>query len=802
MEKISKENIIANLKYMGLGEDGIFPQALHSFTPISFQTSRLTSDKTHRVFKFVPIDKIQILVTPTLRSDDIKDKFDKSFPLANFLNPEGSDDDVEKYAILLSIINKLQKSEIENIASLQKEIERKEPFKVKYHHDSFWQIYYSEPDDSYFMLVCTREQTFSEFLYLLKKKIEYCNNKGEKVPKIFVPINYVNYKGSILTNDEIADVENYLWVFTKNWPSIFEVYDKADKMSLQITGETFVYENIKSTYKMKFPSQDEALKFYKLLKALFIMTTEIKEHFIFSTRINTKAELEFYYDDIRVDYSGLEDFIRKEYLLAYSEILTQLEEAEKLEKDLNKIKQDCHKKEREYLDKQRQISTYLEYKKTFFGKMKFFIKGTKSLKAKTSVEDKIRNDSSLKQDTTSQIVLADMFDKSQEYYTLEDLVTIFNVKEKNIKIIKNIIADTKALKLKYENLVSKVKNATQYINEIDKHRKSIFDFWKFANKDEKLALEEGIEKEEAVNNNPIKRSFNLLEDLEELGITADRKQRQVLSQVETDSIFIANTSLLNVINMLRNCDMDKGELEIALIAIKEEFNKLKLVQEEAFDIFGDSKADNTKTRYIGAKAHREADKSKFKILGINKKIDVFDLTEKLSIIVDNLNVACSKMKSIYDMPLYKVVSITNNVREKDFDVYNMDVENALSNYHDDSDEGAINLIKINFKEGLPLIYYTNICMMDNTNQTLPEGMNLSTNVLLDCNLFNFKEVKQTKFRTNDYFNNNENVLYPRAKDVILFEYDVELKDNKKDDNKKEDDDDENKLADQSSEEMN
>jgi hypothetical protein len=170
--------------------------------------------------------------------------------------------------------------------------------------------------------------------------------------------------------------------------------------------------------------------------------------------------------------------------------------------------------------------------------------------------------------------------------------------------------------------------------------------------------------------------------------------------------------------------------------------------------------------------------------------------------VDNLNVACSKMKSIYDMPLYKVVSITNNVREKDFDVYNMDVENALSNYHDDSDEGAINLIKINFKEGLPLIYYTNICMMDNTNQTLPEGMNLSTNVLLDCNLFNFKEVKQTKFRTNDYFNNNENVLYPRAKDVILFEYDVELKENKKDDNKKEEDDDQNKLADQSSEEMN
>ena len=44
-----------------------------------------------------------------------------------------------------------------------------------------------------------------------------------------------------LNVNEIADLENYLWLFTKNWASVYEVYDKNNKMSLQIIGETFEY---------------------------------------------------------------------------------------------------------------------------------------------------------------------------------------------------------------------------------------------------------------------------------------------------------------------------------------------------------------------------------------------------------------------------------------------------------------------------------------------------------------------------------------------------------------------------------
>lgn len=777
MEKDTKEELLSKLEYLGLNTDEI-PEYLKDFSPISFNLSRLNNnDRDHRVFQFVPIDKIQILLTPTLRNDEIKDKYSKAVPLGRFFNPTGNEEDIERYATLLKIFSKLSIADVENVAIVQKKLEKTEPFRVKYNKDHLWQIYYSEATDSYFMLVCTKEETFAEFFYLLKKKIAFAENKRAKVvPKIFVPINYVNYSGEFLTRDEITDIENYLWLFTKNWPLIFEVYDKNRKMSLQIIGDTYVYNNVKSTYKMKLTNPEEAIKFYKLLKALFIMQTEIKDHFEFTTKIDSKNGLELYMGKIRITYDSLEDFIKSEYLIALEEMKSQDENYKELAQKLTKLQKKANEKEKEYLEKQKEISTYLEYKKTFFGKVKFFLKGTKVTKNKETVEEKIAKDSALeKEEKETKISNIEPFLKEKKYYTLEDLVTIYHVKEKNDRQIKNIMQDIKAIELKIENLTSKVKNAKLYINEIDKHRKSIFDFWKFANKDEKLALEKGDTTEKEQDMSPIKKAFDFEMDFEKLGIEIDRLQRTKLSKEELDSLFIAKTNLLYILNMLRLNEMDKNALELALYSLKEEFNKNRLyIESETFDIFGNVENDSRKLKYIGSRSHRENEKSKFKILNINKKIDVFDFTEKLQSIVNYLQGAIPKIQSKYDMPLYKVVPITERINEKCFDIYNIDVENELSNYQDNG-EGALNLIKINFKEGMPLLYYSNISLYDNNSQTLPEGMNLSTNVLIDCQKFDFKQISKTKFRTNNYFNEKDNLIWPKSKDILVFEYEVSLK---------------------------
>lgn len=772
--KETNSDLVGKLRFLGLDLEDV-PEYLKDFSPLNFNISRLNNDKDHRVYRYVPIDQIEILLTPCLRSDDIRDKYSKAVPLGRFFNPKGEPEDIERYAKLLKIISTLSITDIENLSTVQKSLEKTEPFKVKYTKDHLWQIYYSPATEQYFMLVCTKEETYAEFLYLLKKLIEFkSNNKARVAPTIFVPINYVNYSEQYLNRDEIANIENYLWLFTKNWPLIFEVFDKKGGLSLQIVGDTYVYNNVKSSYKVKLADKDSSIKFYKLLKALFILQTEIKNHFEFETKIDSKNGLELYHGKTRITYESLEDFIASEYQIAKKEIEVQDEQVKELQEKLEEIQEAVKVKETEYLEKQKEISTYLEYKKTFFGKVKYFFKSSK--KAKKVQEEPVEKDTKTKEIEIDTIKSNNLDNK--RFYTIEDLVVIRSIKDKGEKKYRDVAQDLKAQQLKLENLTSKVRNAELYIEEIDKHKKSIFEFWKFANKDEKLSLEMGNENGKKNENTILKKAFDFEIDFEELGAQVDRMQRVKLSKEETDGIYIASTELNPVINSLRAGNMNKVKIENALDDLKEEFNQNRLyIDSETFDIFGNIDNDSRKIKYIGSRSHRENEKSKFRILNINKKIDVFDFTEKLLSIISYIEGAVPKVTSKYDMPLYKVTPINENLEENSFEVFDINVENALSNF-EDSGEGAVNLLKINFKENMPLLYYSNIIYFDNNNKTLPEGMDISSKVLVDCKRFDFKLVQTTKFRTNNYFNEQNNLILPKSKDILVYEYDVEFKDDK------------------------
>lgn len=775
MENITND-LQKKLDYLDLDLEDI-PDDVTNFKPLNFSVSRLNNDKDHRIFRFVPIDQIDILITPSLRTDPLKDKYAKSLPLYKYIYPAEEEEDIERYTTFLKMLNSVTIPEIENIATTQKELEKKEPFKVKYNKDNMWQIYYSEATGRYFMLVCSKEKTFGEFFYLLKSKIEFANSRKRIAPKIYVPINAMNYSEEYLNRNEIADLENYLWLFTKDWALTFEVYDKNNKLSIQIIGETYVYDNVKSCYKVKLTNREDAIKFYKLLKALFILQTEIKDHFKFTTKIDSNNSLELYMGEKRLTYDILTDFIKTEFQIVEEEISVQNKKIQELESELEELKLAVKAKEDEYLIKQKEISTYLEYKKTFIGKVKYFFKSPKILK---KIREEQINTNEAEKEKVSKNVNPDILGvqfKDKKYYTIEDLVIIYGIFERGERKYKNLNQDLKALNLKLENIISKVKNANLYIEEIDKHRKSIFDFWKFSNKDEKLSLEMGDEEEKEENKKVLKRVFDYKTELDELGVKVDKIQRTKLSKEEMDSLFIAKTELLYLLNMLRENDLNKLALEDTLEELKEEFNSNRLyIDSETFDIFGNVDDDSRKLKYIGSRGHRENEKSKFKILNINKKIDVFDFTEKLQTIITYLEGATPKLTSEYDLSLYKVCQITEKVKEKSFDIYNIDVERALEEYDDDG-EGALNLIKLNYKEGLPLLYYSNIIFFDNTNQTLPLGMDLSSSVFIDCKKLDFKLVQKNKFRTNKYFTESNNLVLPKSKDVFVYEYDVDLKKN-------------------------
>lgn len=769
----TKEDIKEKLNILGLDLENL-PEFLTETKPIIFNPSRLNNDKELKVYKYVPIKDIEIYCTTAHRDDSIKEKYSKSMPLGRFI--EESEHDSEKSAELLNLFERISDVSIKRVALEQSKMAEKIPFTVHFPKNQLWQIYYSADTDRYFMLVSVKEDTFDELYYLLKKKIEA--EKNNKDERIFVPISYVNYSEKFLSNKEINDIENYLWVFTKNWSLTYEAYDLDDKLTIQIVGETPIYDSLKTMYKIILRSKEEAEEFYKLIKALFILQTELGSRYSFTTQINENNGIEFFYEGKKISYGDLPEFIKEKYIETEGEIKKFNQNSFKLENKLKELKIELKKEEAEYFIKQKEISTYLECKKTFFGKVKYFFSKKKN-KPKEETEV-IEEKEEVKEPKPIQGYTDD-----KKYHTIDDLVTVQALYEKSERYVKDLTQDIKAMKLRIVNTKKKIENATLYIQEIDQHKKSLFDFWKFANKDELLELDTGDEIYEG-DVQKIKKKFDFEYDFEDFGIAYDKLERTKFSKQELDSIYVASTNVLPIINMLKNGDMDKDVLEEQLRSLKSEYftsSNSTLSSKVDFDIFGSMKDDPTQVKYLNNKSHRENEKDKFQILNINKKIDIFDFTEKLQLITSSLNEAMHKIKFDYDMPIYKVASINEKLHKTDFNVLNINAEREIESY-DNKFETAVKLFKLNFKEGYPAVFLTNATYYDNANNTLPNGMDVTSKVIIDADMFEYELVKKEKMKTNRYFNIPE-TLYPRILTIYIEEYDVYLKGQKPEKNEEE-----------------
>lgn len=762
----TKEDIKEKLNVIGLDLDNL-PDFIENPKPINFNSSRLNNDKELKVYKFVQIREIEIYVTPTHRDDSIKDKYNNAISLGDFIRQ--SEDDSEKSAELMRMFSRVSELNLKRLENEQRKMLAKSPFLVRYNKCQLWQVYYSQDTDRYFMLVSLKEDTFDELFYLIKKRIELeALNKDEQ---IYVPISYVNYSEEYLTNKQINDIENYLWVFTKSWPITYEVYDEQNRMSLQMVGETPVYDKLKSMYKIVLKSEEQADEFYKLIKALFILQTELDNRYNFNVQVNSDDGLDFYYEGKQIVYSDLPEFIKEKYTATETDIKQFNQQAFALEDELKMLKLDVKKKESEYFLKQKEISTYLECKKSFFGKVKYFFSKKKN-KSENADEEVITKEEEKKEPKPIQ-----GYSDDKKFHTIDDLVTMQALYEKSERYVKDLIQDIKALTLKLVNLKKKIENATIYIKEIDEHKKSLFDFWKFANKDEVLQLENGDEsiQDDVVK---IKKKFDFDYDFEDLGIDRDKLQRTKFSKQEMDNVFIASTNVLPIINMFKAGDMDKDAIEELLRSLKSEYFTTNSSIKTDFDIFGSMKEDSTQVKYLNNKSHRENEKDKFNILNVNKKIDIFDFTEQLQSILSSIKETMCKITSSFDMPIYKVVPINEKLHKTDYSVWDINPERELRGY-DNKFESAVKLIKLNFKEDFPLVYFTNSIYYDNINGTLPEGMDVSSKVLIDADKFEYELVQKSKVNTNRYFNMPDG-LYPRMITIYIEEYNLKIKDKTQD----------------------
>ena len=757
------DEIVKKIEYLGLNLSRP-PKALKDFQDLEYKVPKFYDESQYKQYRYIKVKDIQIMLTPANRLDELDEKFQKASPLADYLDSKNEENFI-KHTTFLNMLKNVKIEKIEEIEKEQEKLAKNIPFKVKFSSNYKWQIYYSKNTDKYFMLVPTEDSEYEAFFYLLKKKIENKRNAT-----IFVPISGVEYSTEYLKRSEYQNIENYIWLFTKNWPLVYEVYDKDNNLSIQIIGQTYVYEKVQSWYKIKLESKEQATSFYKLLKAMFILQTELPNYFNFKTKINEQGEIDFYQEGKKFEYQDIPVWLNEEYNLCNESKQKNDELIDTNQEKLEKLKAESVVLEMEYLEKEKQISTFLECKKTFFGKVKYFFKFSKGKKAKTKEklkeqheEENVEEREELKQETIRIPIIKDN-------YTIEELIQNYKELEGKENNLKNLKMDINALKLKNKNLSKKIENASIFIKEIDSHKKSIFEFWKYSNKDAVEALPEG-EQEEINVVKKIEKVFNYEEDLEEFGKKYDKLLRNKLSEEETDAIFITNTEIIDVLNKIKSNELLPKDLDSNLKQLKKEATlESTLLENEDFDIFGGSE-DSTKVSKIKNKKHREIAKDKFKILEISKNTKQIGYKLVLEQIINNIKSSMEKVQIEEELPIYKIIS-EDEFNSNSINVFNINPVDEVTN-NIQSKENTMDLYKLNLKTKLNGIPFTNIIFYDNQNKTLPIGMDLSSRILIEVKQEELKNENIFKFNLINFENEKDEFSKIEIKTVNVFEYDIE-----------------------------
>lgn len=275
-----------------------------------------------------------------------------------------------------------------------------------------------------------------------------------------------------------------------------------------------------------------------------------------------------------------------------------------------------------------------------------------------------------------------------------------------------------------------------------------------------FGLNEPEIEEKEITTRKIEKTFDYEEDIEELGKKFDKKNRELLSKEERDSLYISETDVLEDINELRNGEKQDFTEHIEGIK-KEAFEEEVLFSSEEFDIFGGITEDKTKINTLGNIKHREVKKSKFRLLEINKETKNDQYLKNLKDIMYYLDSALNKSKiGVKLNTFYASTGVLNNQK---YNILYINPKNALDTL---KDTDKINLYNIKLNENTKAVALTNIVYYDNNNITLPIGMNVTDKILVDMSKLKLEPKKQKLFRINQEIDDIE----VRTKIICVYEY--------------------------------
>ena len=436
-------------------------KTIYSDRKYNIKQEAILENNMKKVYKYIPISKIDVMVTNHSRNDKIKDKLRDAMPIIKYIySKEFKDFDKVRLEYLLKDYDNQKYREIDN---LQKQLLEKEPFKITYEEDIFYEIYYMKEENRYILLICTEDIVFKEVQYILQKKAEYYISRKEEY--IYAGIVNLEYSENFLYNEEIEELEDILWYFTKSWPITYELYNNKNEYSIEIVGDFEIYNGLISPYRISLKNKNKAAEYLKLAKALMTLEKDTNKYLKFQTIISEKDGLEFKYNDNNIILKDIPDFLLVNYVKLYEETMIYIDENMAKELKFKRLTEEKLKKEEKLNDLQNYITTFLDSKKTFFGKFRYFLgkdplkqleqkeKELENKKKKENISEK--NNISLDDNKEKKLreierkeiqELKEKLNLKRDFCTIEEYIFLYKEYEKQNKKLKSYLKDIRSFR--------------------------------------------------------------------------------------------------------------------------------------------------------------------------------------------------------------------------------------------------------------------------------------------------------------------------------------------------------------------
>ena len=719
-ELINKNQEINIFDYIGLDIDKI-PLFLKKNNINEYDFQNTKKQKEYKIYKYVDVNNIDIFI-----------KLEQENELIN-ISELFNNENLKKSLIDLS--NSIDMDKVKRIEIDQDKVDISYPYGISFSTDKEWNIFYSKKQKKYYMVVSKENKNLESMFILLKKKI--VSNKENATIKIYIPIVNEDYSDQFLTELQVNDLQNKLWFITNDRPKVYQMIDIYGNTSMQIIGEEKISNNLHTLYKFKINNKKESKLTFEFIDRIFTLYSNLKDFCDINLKIDENGIFQIYIDGEQILINNIDQFVNNQSNKKNKEIENLKIKNYELQIRIRENKEVLENKNQEFNQKQKQIFTFLQCKKTFFGRFKYFLKSNRKNRKVSRIDKLPKIEIEVKKEDNFK-----SYTKKQNYKT-DDLFAIYNILNENKKILEESSEENNTLIDKIDIINQKIKNADLFIKEIENHKKSIFEFWKFTNKDLPNEIMEGKTNNKLEN---LKQNEQKIEDIDynKLKYDISKIEETNLSKNEQDAIFVMKY-YIDIMDYLESTEND-DILQNILDNEKNEFEKLDSMK----NIFY---CDGNKTISL----YKSSDTNtiltkKFNILNLNSKTTLEEFKIRLIQYKKILEKAYSKIKVPYNISIYS--TINNNVRTE-WCIANLELEPEISKGR----QKNIDIFKYNVPQNSNII----IGAEELKHLGLKEN-----EVLINIKNYDIRLKQKYKERVCVLDNNYNGII----KDVRIYEYDL------------------------------